>query len=95
MTQERVKITMYRTHLAYIDRPFLQAFDQHCQVVNFAAWIRQQAEEDFGLVMTNADDLMQLSALVTARYYSDKTEWLRDKMRIALLEHTTQTPTPD
>lgn len=95
MTQERVKITMYRTHLAYIDRSFMQAFDRHCRVVNFAAWIRQQAEEDFGLVITDAEDLVQLSELVTAYYYSNKTEWLRDKMRTAILEQTTQTPTPD
>lgn len=84
MRQDRIKIIMYRSHLAYIDPVLMAAFDHHCAVVNFSAWIRQQAQQDFGLVITNKEDLLALDEAVTEHYYSDKTEWLREKMRSAI-----------
>ena len=84
MSSDKTKIVMYRTHVAYIDREFLQEFDLHCGVVNFSAWIRKQALQDLNLTITNKEDLLILDDLVLNYYYIDKSEWLRDKMRIAI-----------
>lgn len=82
----RMKILMYKKHIAYLDGDLLQAFEHHCKVVNFSAWIREQAHLDFGIRITGADDLEWLDEAVQDNFYTDKTEWLREKMRDAVRE---------
>lgn len=81
---KKTKISMYQTHVAYIDRDLIQAFDELVAVPNFSAWIRKQAKEDFDLVITSRYELSLLDEVVREHYYTDKTEWLREKMRNAI-----------
>lgn len=81
---KKTKILMYQTHVAYIDRDLIQAFDELVGVPNFSAWIRKQARLDFDLEITSAYGLSLLDEKVRECYYSDKTEWLREKMRNAI-----------
>lgn len=78
------KIIMYQKHLAYLDNDLVEAFDKHCSVVNFAAWVRKKAKEDFNLTITAGYDLTLLDNLVVRNYYTDKADWLREKMRTAI-----------
>lgn len=77
---------MYQTHIAYIDLELLSAFDSACTVPNFSAWIREQARRDFGLIITSQYELSLLDEYVREHYYLDKTEWLREKLRVAIRE---------
>lgn len=77
---------MYQTHIAYIDLELLSAFDSACAVPNFSAWIREQARRDFDLIITSQYELSLLDEYVREHYYLDKTEWLREKLRVAIRE---------
>lgn len=76
------KIIMYQRAIAYIDDDLMFAFDNAGKVINFSAWIRQQAHLDFNLTINGATDIDLLDQCVVARFYKDKSEWLREKMRI-------------
>lgn len=84
MEKEKTKILMYGCHIAYIETRLLRAFDGKCPVMNFSAWIREKAHEDFGLTITNAQDIRELDTYVSEHFYADKTDWLRDKLRTAI-----------
>lgn len=75
------KLIMYQKAIAYLEDEMMYEFDKNCGVVNFAAWVRQKAKEDFDLEITSADDIEKLSAVCQSNWYKDKSEWLRNKIR--------------
>lgn len=78
------KIIMFGRSIADIDKSLMQDFDITCQVVNFAAWIREKAYEDFGLRLVSSEAINRLDEIVVENHYRDKAEWLREKMREAI-----------
>lgn len=80
----KTKILMYQKHVAYIDNDLMADFDEYSPVVNFSGWVREQAKKDFGLNITNKYELEMLDNLVLRNHYTDKADWLREKMRFAI-----------
>ena len=72
---------MYQKAIAYLEDEMMYMFDKWCGVVNFAAWVRQKAKEDFDLEITSAVDIEKLDAICQMHWYKDKSEWLRNKIR--------------
>ncbi len=75
------KILMYKRSIANLDDDLVRHFDHHCKVINFSAWIREQAFKDFGLRIMRGEDIDELDEMVVRHLYRDKSEWLREKMR--------------
>lgn len=75
---------MHGRSIADIDTSLMREFDRICQVVNFAAWIREKAFEDFRIMLTSSEAVSKLDEIVVKNYYRDKAEWLREKMRNAI-----------
>jgi hypothetical protein len=84
MGKTKNKVILYGRHFAYIDSDFMESFLRFCKVSNFASWLRKQAKRDFDLEISDENSISQLDKLVAQHYYSDKTEWLREKMRLEM-----------
>lgn len=50
------------------------------------SFIKRCAYEDFDIMLDNIDDISYLEEQLDNYFYKDKTEWLREKMRLAILK---------
>lgn len=86
-----IKITFYGENFASINNEKLvKAFLSICDILEIPTWIEEQIFDDFGILIelqplnSNALDLA-----LEKRFYEDKSEWLKEKIRwqiIALSE---------
>lgn len=81
---KRKKIKLFQYHFAYIDEDFLYEFYHKTHIINITSFIKKSAYEDFGIMINEKNDIVYLEKELHQHYYKDKSEWLREKMRIAL-----------
>lgn len=83
---KKIKIKMFDKHLCNISKKFLRSFDIECRVINFSAWIREQAYIDFKINLLNAEDLLDFNEILEENNYENVADWLREKMRARIKE---------
>lgn len=81
---KRKKIKLFQQHFAYIDEEFLYEFYHKTHIINISSFIKRYAFKDFGIMLDNIDDISYLEEQLNNYFYKDKTEWLREKMRLAI-----------
>lgn len=74
-------------HIAYVNEALLHQFRTQLGVVNYIAWVREQAKKSFDITIATAEDLAELKSAVEYHHYDDIGEWLQDLMRTALRDH--------
>lgn len=75
------KIIMYQKSIVNLDDKLVACFDYCCPVLNFSAWIREQAYNQFGIMVHDSSGIIKLDEVVQYHLYRDKSEWIREKMR--------------
>lgn len=83
---ERIRIRLLGLHLAYIDKGLVRKFESTCKVINLNSWIREQAYNDFKIKFYSEDSLDDFKNILEKNYYDGIGDWLREKMRLAILE---------
>lgn len=83
----RKKIKLFQQHFAYIDEEFLFNFEQQTGTINLSSFIKQCAYEDFQIYLTNKESLADFEYILHKSDYKNKTEWLRAKMREAMMKN--------
>ena len=82
--EEKKKIKLFEVHFAWVNESLLQRFVETTGIVRRTNWIKECAKEDFGIDLQSVDDIPKLELLIRSRFYEDKGEWLREKMRKAI-----------
>ena len=73
------RIFMFGTHFAWVE-PELK--DSVKLKYGIQSWIKQSCEDDFGITLESKDDIILLDKIIKEqKMYSDKGEWVREKMR--------------
>jgi len=78
---ERIKIKLFQKHFANVDADFLHTFSHQTGIINIISFIKKSCYDDFGFYLENKEDLVTLDEYLKHRFYKDKSEWLREKMR--------------
>lgn len=82
--EKKVKIKLFNCHFAWIYSWLLSEFDNKSGINNRSDWIIRKAYEDFGVSLSSKVDLERLDFVVRIHHYIDKTDWLREKMRLEI-----------
>lgn len=85
MVKEQIKIRMFGEHLCYLNYDVVREFQSEYSVVNLNSWIKEESYKDFGILLTNKDDLDELKEKLQEYYYENIADWLREKIRNYLL----------
>lgn len=87
--KNKVKIKMFNSHFAWIDNVLLAKLDRILDStdLNRTNWIKHKAQEDFGVHLNSKEDLVALDMYVKANHYLDKSDWLREKIRLTIREY--------
>lgn len=84
MSEKITKINMYGKHICSINENFIKTLRDELKVTNYSLWIREQANLDFNLNITNTKDIDTLKNIVSINLYDNLGDWVRDKIRIAI-----------
>lgn len=82
----QTKIRLYGTHIGYINTDFLIDFQRECAVLNINSWIKEQCYRDWGIYLNTPYEIKELKEILNENYYENIAEWLKEKIRISLLE---------
>jgi hypothetical protein len=69
-----------------VNGSLLQKFTEVTGIKQKPDWIKRKAYEDFGIELNSAKDIPTLDMHVRAFLYEDKAEWLKEKMRIEIID---------
>lgn len=78
---DKTKIYLGKTHLAYVNTELLTVFKKENAIVNYSAWIRKMADESFDILLNDEASVHELQTAVQILYYDDIGDWLQDLMR--------------
>lgn len=81
---KKIKIKIFNTHFAWIYEYLLNTFDHKTGIKNRTEWIYRCAKEDFNFTFLSKEDIERFDIVVRLNNYIDKTDWLREKMRLAI-----------
>lgn len=81
---KKVKIKIFNTHFAWIHEYLLNTFDRKTGIKNRTEWIFTCARADFDFFFKSKEDIERFDIVVRLNNYLDKTDWLREKMRLAI-----------
>jgi hypothetical protein len=84
---DEIKIIIYGKHFAWIDRELLNKFD--INVDNRTLWIKEEILNDFSISIDNRDSIDMLDMTLKEKGYKNKSEWLRERIRIYLKQLNT------
>ena len=80
----KVRIYVDSIHVTYVNKALYSAFCSEIGLTNFPAWVKELAEEDFDISLTDEESVDQLKAAVTGAAYDSIREWLQYHMRLEL-----------
>lgn len=81
MSERRKKILLFNQHFAYINRRFYEQFLDELKITDFTGYIKSCAKKQFGIILSNIDDVKDLNEEIGAYNYDSTSDWLREKMR--------------
>lgn len=91
LQKDKVKIRFLKTHVAYIEKRIIDDLREYCGIENFNDWFKEQIEKDFTLVIKDKVDIQSLNLIVRKRYYENVAEWVKERARRELLQHSPHT----
>lgn len=71
-------------HFANIDIEFLYEFERLTGIINIITFIKATVYQDYLLYLNGIEDIKELDLLLKKYHYKDKSEWLREKMRMEM-----------
>ncbi len=80
------KVFLGNIHIAYVNVGLMSEFCRVLGIVNYTAWVRQQAFDTYGITLYSKSDLEHLQHCTENDYYDSVGEWLHDRMRTLLRE---------
>lgn len=81
------KIKIFQKHFANIDDRLLYEFHHKTGIINIISFIKKSVFLDFEIYLTSEKDLETLDKYLADNFYKDKSEWLREKMRLEIKKH--------
>ena len=78
------KIKIFQKHFANIDDRLLYEFHHKTGIINIISFIKKSVFLDFEIYLTSEKDLETLDKYLADNFYKDKSEWLREKMRLEI-----------
>lgn len=91
LQKEKVKIRILKKHVAYIEKRIVDDLKEYCGVEDFNEWFKEQIEKDFTVVIKDEHDINSLTMIVRRRYYENIAEWMKERARRELLQHSPHT----
>ena len=84
MAEEKVRVFINGIHLAVLDRDLVIEFRHRFQIINFVAWAKQQAYDEYDIELEGPNDVAALRTAVKAEHYGNIGNWLTSIMRSEL-----------
>lgn len=91
LQKEKVKVRILKMHVAYIEKRIIDDLREYCGIEDFNEWFKEQIEKDFTVVINDKYDISSLTAIVRKRYYENIAEWVKERARKELLQHSPHT----
>ena len=91
LQKDKVKVRILKMHVAYIEKRIIDDLKEYCGIDNFNEWFKEQIEKDFTLVINDQFDIHSLNMIVRRRYYENTAEWIKERARKELLQHSPHT----
>ena len=79
--EKKMKIKLFETHFAWVNDSLLQTFTDKTGIKRRSQWIKDAVKEDFGIILASPSDIPKLDMVIRSKFYEDKGEWLRERMR--------------
>lgn len=84
-----IKIVIFNTHFAWIDTKMIKKLDEYLEVqsklrkkeLNRSMWVREECEKHLKVKIDSKEDIEKVNNRLSELYYSNKAEWLRERIR--------------
>lgn len=79
--KNRKKIIFFDNHFAYISDVLFQQLKQNKNINSINDYIKEKAKQQFGIDITNKEDIELLTQNIAENLYESNSDWLREKIR--------------